>query len=203
MKTCILFSVPLPSVIKKISPKLFPQELENKVFAYIPSDGADVVDKVKHAVFWKYLCTTQGAKFLNIDNSKVGSDAQKEIEKLQSANIVMLTGGNTFTLLRNLRRSGLDKALIDFAKRDNIVLAGFSAGAAVLTPTINIVNKEWSYGKDINSVNLDDISGLNIVNFEVLPHFKKADIPDLEYYRRESTNEVKTIADDEFICLDF
>ena len=71
----------------------------------MPSDGANCPKK--HSDLWLKFAEDNDAKFSYVDNSKIGEAAQIEKEKVEEANILVLSGGNTFTLMRNLRRSGL------------------------------------------------------------------------------------------------
>ncbi len=196
MKRIILFSTFLTGKkLKKLLKLIFPNELKDKVLAYMPSDGANI--KKEYLVQWKQFAKDHKTKFNLIDNSKI--KANKEIEKLLNSNILVITGGNTFTLLRNLRRSGLDKAIKKFSKKNKFVLAGFSAGAIVLTPTIKICNAP---NFDENEVGLKNLKGLGIVNFEVFPHYSKKWKGFLEKYERENKTKVKRIADDKTLVLD-
>jgi len=140
--------------------------LKSKILAYMPSDGSNI--REEYLVQWQRFAQDYGAKFNLIDNSK--KDSKEEIRKLLSSNILVITGGNTFKLLYNLRQSGLDRVIKRFAQKDNFVLSGFSAGAIVLTPTIKICNLP---NYDSNDVGIKDLAGLNIVNFEVFPHYSK------------------------------
>ncbi|MCB9824008.1 Type 1 glutamine amidotransferase-like domain-containing protein [Candidatus Nomurabacteria bacterium] len=199
MKRYVLFSMPMPEVIRKITPLLFPKELARKVFAYMPSDGSDTESNEKYTPFWEILAKDLDAKFNFIDNS---SSDDSEKEKLRESNILLITGGNTFTLLNNIRSNELDKEIIKMTNKDDFVIAGFSAGAAILTPTINIVTKEWSYGKDSNNVGLDNLAGLNLVDFEVLPHYTETDEESLEKYSKQSKYDVEPIPDDFYIVIE-
>jgi dipeptidase E len=193
MKRILLFSLPYPDLVNRLAPLIFPAELNDKKFAYMPSDGADPINE-DYNPFWKLLCKRNNAEFIYLDNSK--TDASKEIELLAQANILMITGGNTYTLLRNLKRSGLDKAVQAFAKKEEFVISGFSAGAVVLTPTMQIVGADWYFGPDSNDVGLSDLAALNILDFEILPHFNPDfDSALLEKYSKDSKYEVKTITD--------
>lgn len=191
--------MPMPEVIRKITPLLFPKELARKVFAYMPSDGSDTESNEKYTPFWEILAKDLDAKFNFIDNS---SSDDSEKEKLRESNILLITGGNTFTLLNNIRSNELDKEIIKMTNKDDFVIAGFSAGAAILTPTINIVTKEWSYGKDSNNVGLDNLAGLNLVDFEVLPHYTETDEESLEKYSKQSKYDVEPIPDDFYIVIE-
>ena len=199
MKRFILFSMPSPELIIEITPLLFPDELDSKILAYMPSDGANTESNERYTPFWQDLAEDNSVKFNLIDNSNP-SDTEKE--KIRESNILMITGGNTFTLLNNIRENGLDTEIINMAKRDNFIIAGFSAGAAILTPTINIITKEWSYGPDSNNVGLKDLSGLSSIDFEVLPHYTKADKKALKAYSKQSEYDVRPIADDDYILID-
>jgi len=199
MKRYVLFSMPMPEVIRKITPLLFPKELARKVFAYMPSDGSDTESNEKYTPFWEILAKDLDAKFNFIDNS---SSDDSEKEKLRESNILLITGGNTFTLLNNIRSNELDKEIIKMTNKDDFVIAGFSAGAAILTPTINIVTKEWSYGKDSNNVGLDNLAALNLVDFEVLPHYTETDEESLEKYSKQSKYDVEPIPDDFYIVIE-
>jgi len=195
MKRIILFSSPEGKHFDKILELTFPKELKNKVLAYMPSNGSET--KQEYTDLWKSWARDHDTEFLFIDNSKV--DAKEEIKKLLSANVLVITGGNTFTLLRNLKQSGLDKAIIDFSKKDNIVISGFSAGALVLTPTINICNLP---NFDENLVGLKDLSGLNLVDYEVFPHYSVELKKVLVNYRKTTNNVVKEITNNDYILIE-
>lgn len=196
MKRIILFSTPTPGNLDKILSLVFPKEIERKVFAYMPSDGANCAKEYRDE--WNGYAEKHDAEFRYIDNSK--ENAVDEINKLLGANILIITGGNTFKLLNNLRKSGLDKALKVFTSKNEFVLAGFSAGALVLTPTIEVCCLP-NYDK--NEVGLYDLSGLNIVNFEVFPHYSEQEHRDsLNEYKAQAKNEVKEISNEDYIVLD-
>jgi dipeptidase E len=112
----------------------------------------------------------------------------------------VISGGNTFKLLDNLRKSGLDKTIIEFTKQDNYVLSGFSAGALVLTPTIEVCNLP---NYDENLVGLKNLTGLGIIDFEVFPHYDEATQKELlDKYRLTAKHEVKEITNEDFITID-
>jgi len=163
----------------------------------MPSDGL-VNCKQKYIDQWMELAGEDNAKFVIIDN--LSKKPQKEIKKLMESNILIISGGNTFKLLYNLRKSGLDKAITHFANKGEFVLSGYSAGAFVLTPTIKICNLSKFSNNDIG---LTDLTGLNIVDFEVFPHYNKQnDKLSLKEYCNMATNEVKEISETGFIKLD-
>lgn len=195
MKRIVLFSTPTNSNIYQISDLIFPKEIEHKVFAYMPSSGSN--SPQKYTDFWKGIADKFNAEFNFIDNTNSDKSQKKALLK---SNILLITGGNTFGLLNNLRQSGLDQTIKEFSKKDNIVLAGFSAGAIVLSPTIEVCNLP---GYDENLVRLTNLNGLNIINFEVFPHFNEdSERQVLEKYRAQTKYQVKEITDEGHISLD-
>ena len=166
MKRIILFSTPTENNTKTLLNLIFPNSIKNKVFAYMPSDGANCPQK--YIDEWKRYAQEYKTEFRYIDNSKEKST--EEVKKLHGSNILVITGGNTFKLLDNLRKSGLDNAIKKLASKEEFVLAGFSAGALVLTPTIKVCNLP---NYDENLVGITDLVGLNLVDFEVFPHYEE------------------------------
>lgn len=195
MKRIILYSSPAGEHFTKILELTFSNEIKNKVLAYMPSDGSG--SKKEYTDLWKNYAIDYKSRFLFIDNSK--ENAKEEVKKLLSSNILVITGGNTFTLLRNLKRSGLDKAILDFSKKDNFIISGFSAGALVLTPTINVCNLP---NYDDNLVGLQDLTGLNLVKFEIFPHYSTVQREILDTYKKTTSNKVTEISDDGYILID-
>lgn len=197
-KRLVLFSQPSVSVWKKLDSAIFPEYLDNRVFAYMPCEGDAVEFNAQFAPIWEEYTAKNHAKLVVIDNSKRDAEAHIEIAKVQSATILLITGGNTFKLLHHLRKSGLDKAITEFWKRDGVVLAGFSAGAIVLSPSIKTAE---IYG-DLNEVGLADLSGLKIVDFEIWPHYESAQAQEVADYESKSSYNLQTIRNEEIMILD-
>jgi dipeptidase E len=183
--------------MEQILPFLFPIELENKALAYMPSDGANT--KQVYTDSWENYARNNNAKFSYIDNSKEGEEAKLEIEKLNQANILVITGGNTFTLLRNLKRSGLDVSIKEMSKRDEYIICGFSAGAIVLSPSIEIAGTS---GYDINNVGLKDLSGLGITDITAFSHYSEDWEPMIQNYEKERSIVVTRLRDTDYLKID-
>ena len=195
MKRILLFSTLAESNRKVVLSQLFPAAIQNKIFSFVPSNG--VKDSESYIEQWQIIAQNYNAEFNVIDNSVNDIEEQR---KLLSSNIVLISGGNTFGLLQNLLNSGLDKSIRAFVKKPEFVLAGFSAGALVLTPTIEVCNLP---DFDENLVAIKDLTGLGIVNFEVFPHYDEhSQKVTLESYRKTTTNNVREITDEDYISLD-
>jgi dipeptidase E len=195
MKRILLFSALTEGNRRSVLGQLFPSGIQNKVLSYMPSSG--VKDSEPYIEQWRAIAEEYGAQFNVIDNSVRDTEEQR---KLLSSNIVLISGGNTFSLLQNLRESGLDKIIEEFVGKSDFVLAGISAGALVLTPNIKICNLP---NFDENLVKLEDFSGLDIVDFEVFPHYdEQLQKAALESYRKITTNRVSEITDEDYISID-
>jgi dipeptidase E len=90
------------------------------------------------------------------------------------SDIVFLAGGNTFHFLSCLRKHRLISKILKFAQTPGKVLAGLSAGAIMLTPSITTAGFP-SFDCDDNYVNLKDHRSLGLVPFELFPHYRNSD----------------------------
>lgn len=193
-----LFSLPNEAVMDDFCKEVFYKV--SGVFGYMPADGGDKLKNEEYIPFWKSICEEYGWEFLLLDNS-----SSKDVSKIESCDSIFITGGNTFKLLYNLRENGFDKKLEDvFMDKDrDLVLAGFSAGAVIFTPSIRVAGMDWSFGPDVNEVGLENLIGLSFVNFEVVPHYnEKLDTRMLNDLRLLSENEIVEISDNSFLTVD-
>ena len=102
-----------------------------------------------------------------------------QLKSILKSDLVYLSGGNTFYFLKSLRRAGLLEVLIKYVT-DGGILAGLSAGAIILTPSI-LTASFPDFDRDDNLVKLPkkDWKALNLLNFEIFPHFSR----EPEYHR--------------------
>lgn len=195
MKRGILFSSITDTNSEMILSQIFNNEIKDKVLAYMPSDGA--ANSAIYIEEWRNYAQRFGAGFNVVNNH---SSDETERAKLLNSNILLISGGNTFVLLDNLRKSCLDQAIVEFTQKSEFILSGFSAGALVLSPTIAISNLP---NFDDNLVGITDLNGLGIFDFEVFPHYEE-DLHKtvLEDYRSTTRNQVREISDVDFIAVD-
>lgn len=110
-------------------------------------------------------------------------DEESLREKMKALDVIFVTGGNTFYLMKYIRESGFDKLLKAFLGRGGIYL-GVSAGSYVAAPDIS--GAQWKHLEDINMVGLKDLRGLGLVDFLISPHY----IPEHEAIINENKNKV-------------
>ncbi len=88
-------------------------------------------------------------------------------EQLAQAEAVLVGGGNTYKLLRDLKNANLIGPLQERVK-NGLPFIGWSAGSNIAGPTILSTN-DW------NVVGLSEFSALSLVPFNINPHYLEAD----------------------------
>jgi dipeptidase E len=137
---------------------------EGKSVTFIPT--ASSPEKVKFYV-------TAGRKALekmglSVDELNISSAPCEEIvQKLQTNDYIYVSGGNTFFLLQEMKRTGVDKLIIEHITAGKCYI-GESAGSIIVSPDIE-------YVKDMDDCkkapDLQEFKALQVVDFYPLPHY--------------------------------
>ena len=139
-------------------------DLEGKTVTFIPT--ASVVEKV---IFY----VNAGKKALEkvgliIDELEISTATTDEIRtKLTGNDLIYITGGNTFFLLQELKRTGADKIIVEEINAGKLYI-GESAGAIVASANIEYIKGMDSIKKAPNLANFD---ALGLVEFYTVPHY--------------------------------
>ncbi|MBA3788830.1 Type 1 glutamine amidotransferase-like domain-containing protein [Patescibacteria group bacterium] len=95
----------------------------------------------------------------------VDDPSKYTLETLKEFNGIYIGGGNTWSLMQELKNSGFADILIQYIEAGGQVYGG-SAGAIIMGKKINTHDDE-------NKIGLEDVSGFNLLNnFSVACHFK-------------------------------
>ena len=164
LKNVILTSSLYESI--ELVKKFLDKNTESKKILFIPT--ATNVDEYK-----KYIHLTQkvfedfGYEVENFDVSIFSEEIAKE--KLSQAKIVFISGGNTFYLLQELKRKNLTSYLKERIE-NGLLYIGESAGSVIAAPDI-----EYASIVDDKTLatELNDYTGLNLVDFYIVPHFEE------------------------------
>jgi len=89
-------------------------------------------------------------------------------QELLAFDVVELMGGNPFYLLKSIREHQAYAVLAEIAGEK--LLIGWSAGALVLGPGLELINR---YTPGMNLWAVDDLRGLRLTDAYILPHYKK------------------------------
>ena len=164
MKNMILTSSLYESM--GIVKKFLNEKTESKKILFIPT--ATNVDEYK-----KYIHLTQkvfedfGYEVENFDISVFSEETVKE--KISETKIIFVSGGNTFYLLQELKK----KNLISYLRKkieNGLLYIGESAGSVITAPNIGYAD---IVDDKALATELNDYTGLNLVDFYVVPHFEE------------------------------
>ena len=127
-------------------------------------------------------------KTLNLDKPVL-------FEEVEDFDVIYVCGGNTFYLLKKVRETGFDKVIIEFAKTGKLYF-GVSAGSILVCPNINIASPF-----DENDVNLTDLTGLNLTDVIVSPHYKYEEKTIIDDFKKKSQYEVVPLTDEQALLV--
>ena len=143
---------------------LIKEELNNKRVAFIPTaslhEGYTGYVRSARKLFKKL-----GSQITELDISTATYSTSKEV--LENSDIIYFTGGNSFFLIDQLRKTGTDKLLKQELAKGKLMI-GESAGAIVCAPTITYIEQMDKKPKNYSQ---EDDAGLNLIDFYVLPHY--------------------------------
>ena len=143
---------------------VFQEDLNGKTVTFIPT--ASVVEEV---VFY----VDAGRKALEkmgliIDELEISTATTAEIiSKIKNNDFIYVTGGNTFFLLQELKRTGADKVIIDEVNSGKLYI-GESAGAMITSANIEYVKGMDSIKK---APKLENLDALGLVEIYTVPHY--------------------------------
>ncbi|WP_418185121.1 peptidase E [Aliarcobacter vitoriensis] len=180
----------------------FQKDLKGKSVTFIPT--ASIVEEVN---FYVDLAKKDFQRLgLIVDELEISTATSEEIEsKLIKNDFIYVSGGNTFFLLQELKRTGADKIIVEEVKKGKLYI-GESAGAIITSKNIEYAKEMDSIEENINLKNFD---ALNLVDFYLVPHYKNFPFEEsvkkiIEIYSSKlflkpiSNNEVILINNNEF-----
>lgn len=140
------------------------EDLSNKSVTFIPT--ASLVEKITFYIDKdKDAFRALGIRIDECDVSSAPTDTIKQ--QLASNDYIFVSGGNTFYLLQELRKSGADQ-LITAQILSGKPYIGSSAGSVILAPHIEYIKQMDDIAK---APLLNEYTGLNLIDFYPLPHF--------------------------------
>jgi len=143
------------------------EEINMKKVLFIPT--ASIYEEYKGYVgSARKLFKKLGAVLTEMEISK--EDYASLEAAFNDADIIYFTGGNSFFLLEQLRKKGVDKLLKEELNKGKLFI-GESAGAIVCAPDIKYIEMMDEKPGDYS---LTDDGGLSLINFYVLPHYLTA-----------------------------
>lgn len=105
----------------------------------------------------------------NIEEFDIEDKTKREIKDFfKDKNVIHIEGGNTFYLLKVIRKIGFNEILEELLT-DGMVYIGTSAGSYIMCPTIEV--SDWDQTGKMR-FNVTDFTALNYVPFLLKVHYK-------------------------------
>lgn len=146
---------------------LIKEEIDNKKVAFIPTASL-------HEGYTGYVGSARklfkklGASVTEID---ISTEAYSTIQAVfEDADVIYFTGGNSFFLMDQLRKTETDELLKKELANGKLMI-GESAGAIICAPTIQYIEQMDEKPEDYSQ---EDDEGLDLIDFYVLPHYLTA-----------------------------
>ena len=146
---------------------LIKEEIDNKKVAFIPTASL-------HEGYTGYVGSDRklfkklGASVTEID---ISTEAYSTIQAVfEDADVIYFTGGNSFFLMDQLRKTETDELLKKELANGKLMI-GESAGAIICAPTIQYIEQMDEKPEDYSQ---EDNEGLDLIDFYVLPHYLTA-----------------------------
>ena len=180
-------------ILKTIEPNL-----KNKTVTFIPT--ASLAEKLGFFVkIGKWRLKRMGLK---VEELEIASSSYETIKsKLEKNDIIYISGGNTFFLLQELKRTGADKLLIKEINNGKLYI-GESAGAIAVAPDIRY---SAEMDKPEKAPDLKDYTGLDLIEFYVVPHYKNWELgkaAEKIIQKYATTLDLKIITDNQAILIE-
>lgn len=146
---------------------LIKEEIDNKKVAFIPTASL-------HEGYTGYVGSARklfkklGASVTEID---ISTEAYSTIQAVfEDADVIYFTGGNSFFLMDQLRKTETDELLKKELANGKLMI-GESAGAIICAPTIQYIEQMDEKPEDYSQ---EDNEGLDLIDFYALPHYLTA-----------------------------
>ena len=146
---------------------LIKEEIDNKKVAFIPTASL-------HEGYTGYVGSARklfkklGASVTEIDISTEAYSTRQAV--FEDADVIYFTGGNSFFLMDQLRKTETDELLKKELANGKLMI-GESAGAIICAPTIQYIEQMDEKPEDYSQ---EDNEGLDLIDFYVLPHYLTA-----------------------------
>jgi dipeptidase E len=97
-------------------------------------------------------------------------------EELNNSDFIHFCGGSVLYLISLLRQKGFDKLIIDAIKKDEVIYTSSSAGSMIVAKDLSLCAFDMDEPDECKKK--ENYSGLDLVNFLILPHSNNKDFTD-------------------------
>lgn len=112
--------------------------------------------------------------------------------------VIYVCGGNTFVYLDRIRKTGLERFIIDSVRSNRSIYVGVSAGSIIAGPDITIAGNE-----NPNDIGLTEFKGLCLTDFIIYPHYTEDQIKELDKFKTATGHQIIELEDSQAIYLNY
>jgi dipeptidase E len=112
--------------------------------------------------------------------------------------VIYVCGGNTYSILKKMRDTKLDKFIIREVE-NGAIYVGVSAGSIIAGPGIKIAG--YGSESDPNDVQLTDLGGFKLTNTIIFPHFREELKHEVESFRKLVAQPVVALTNDQALVI--
>jgi len=138
-----------------------------------------------------------GIKKENIIGINISKPISKTLKKIKF-DVFYSCGGNTFYILDRIKKTHFDRIIKNHVKRGKLYV-GVSAGTILTQKTIEIAGIE-KFG-DKNDIKLKNLKSLRIINFAILPHYKKSHKKELTQFKKKVKYKIVPLKNKQAILI--
>ena len=119
-----------------------------------------------------------------------------EFDASNHIDVIYISGGNTFGILKKIKESRADKIILDYLSRGAVYIGG-SAGAHIATRSVQHVSKY-----DVETFGLTDFSGLNLFDGILICHYSDLRENDYLTLTQKGEQNIIKLRDQDSIVLE-
>lgn len=169
-------------------------------FDTLENKKACLIHTIRAESDWQWMAYyDQELKNIGLEYDAVNISADKNLANLPDYDIYYVCGGNTFYILDRMRKTNLDKVIIEKIQAGKFYI-GVSAGAIIVGPDIEVAGIA---GADENDVNLSDLTGLQLTEHIITPHYTAEDEKEVRAFREKRKGEsVIALTDEQAVFVE-
>jgi len=182
------------NTIFNLLPKIVDQPINQLKIGWVTT-AAKGVEDLTYLKTHRQIMRKTGWNFAEID---IENKSPKQLKKIfADKDIIHIEGGNTFYLLKAVRKTGFDKIIKELIDR-GVTYAGTSAGSYIMCPTIEM--STWK-PKPKPRFGLKDLTALNYVPFLLSVHYDPKNKELLKKAIRNTEYPVRILTDGQALLI--
>ena len=142
----------------------------------------------------KKILADAGIKTENI--ASITTEQKISYQEAKKYDVIYFCGGDTFYLLDAIRRTGFDEIIKKFVQDPNKLYFGVSAGSIIVGPNIEV-----SGIGDENEIGLKDLTGLNLIDVAISPHYCKEEENAVKRFQKKVKYKILPLKDGQALLV--